>query len=231
MHQEILIDAYKKVKSNSLEISGIPPSDTEIFKKLSIILLDDYQTNYGYKSLSNVYKGVISIKQEKVLDALCKFLDYLNYEDYIRSLPTQVEEAKSKSFKEWLEKYRVSVIIISISITIIIISFSFFMTEKQRWMVWNGDHYVEVDFNIEKYNLGELKLYKEERIKYFKKIEATCEIEYLDKSGKPQIWYGKNSKKELEIFTSFGLHPETGQTLKPISKYMIKKYFCNDYKK
>jgi len=41
-----------------------------------------------------------------------------------------------------------------------------------------------------------------------------------------KIWYGRNIKKELEFFTSLGLHPETGKTLDPITDYMIKKYAC-----
>ena len=44
--------------------------------------------------------------------------------------------------------------------------------------------------------------------------------------GSERLWYGKNKNKELEYFTAFGKHPETGKTLKPITKYMIAKYIC-----
>lgn len=57
-------------------------------------------------------------------------------------------------------------------------------------------------------------------------MKPSCDLIFFDKSGNAQIWYGKNLKGELEIFTSLGLHPETGKTLKPISKYMIEKYIC-----
>ena len=41
----------------------------------------------------------------------------------------------------------------------------------------------------------------------------------------PLVWYGKSpNKREYEFFNHPGLHPETGKTLKPISKYIIKKY-------
>ncbi len=42
-----------------------------------------------------------------------------------------------------------------------------------------------------------------------------------------RIWYGKNREGELEYFSSQGLHPQTGKTLKPITRYMIEKYICN----
>ena len=42
--------------------------------------------------------------------------------------------------------------------------------------------------------------------------------------SQPLILYGKNAAKEYEYFTHPGLHPETGKTLKPISRYIIKKY-------
>ena len=33
-----------------------------------------------------------------------------------------------------------------------------------------------------------------------------------------------------EFFTSFGYHPETGDPLKPITEYMIRKYICDTFK-
>ena len=95
-------------------------------------------------------------------------------------------------------------------------------------MVWDKDHYKEVKIDTDKYSFDQLKIYKEERIKYFQKIEPSCEVKYFDQRGKVKVWYGKNVKGDLEIFSSFGLHPETGKTLKPITKYMIRKYFCNN---
>lgn len=96
-------------------------------------------------------------------------------------------------------------------------------------MIWEVDHYEEVSFDPKKYGIGKLKLYKKERILYFKKIEGTCEYTYFDTEGEVRVWYGKNHTGKLELFTSLGLHPETGKTLKPITKYMIRKYICPEY--
>ena len=95
-------------------------------------------------------------------------------------------------------------------------------------MIWDNDHYVEVKFDIEKYNISQLKYYKEERIKFFKRIEPDCNYEFFSSDGSVMVWYGKNAKKELQYFTDYGLHPETGKTLKPITDYMINKYICDE---
>tara|TARA_R110002033_G_scaffold167528_1_gene206748 strand:+ start:21527 stop:22636 length:1110 start_codon:yes stop_codon:yes gene_type:complete len=101
------------------------------------------------------------------------------------------------------------------------------LNNRVKWMVWQVDHYEEVEFDDEKYNINQLKYYKEDRIKYFNKVDPICEYKFFNEDGSVRIWYGKNKNKVLEYFTDYGLHPETGKTLKPISKYMIDKYICN----
>ncbi len=94
-------------------------------------------------------------------------------------------------------------------------------------MIWQHDHYEEVDFDTEKYKVNQLKILKEERIDFFKKVTPTCDYSFFNKDGSRRIWYGKNRNKDLEYFTALGLHPQTGKTLKPITKYIIDKYLCN----
>ena len=94
-------------------------------------------------------------------------------------------------------------------------------------MVWQEDHYVEVDFDVKKYNVNQLKVYKPERIAHFKKINPPCGYDFFNENGNARLWYGKTKDKELGYFTALGLHPETGKTLKPITQYMIDKHICN----
>ncbi|WP_299278394.1 hypothetical protein [uncultured Psychroserpens sp.] len=100
---------------------------------------------------------------------------------------------------------------------------------QKRWMVWQNDHYIEVKFDIEKYDLNQLKLYKKERILNFKKITPDCSTDFFKSDGTENLWYGKNIDGKLEYFTDLGLHPETGTTLKKITNHMIKKYICDTY--
>ena len=99
---------------------------------------------------------------------------------------------------------------------------------KQRWMVWEGSHYVEVSFDADKYPLSSLKLYNADRIANFKQIVPYCNTIFFNEDGSVNLWYGKSAKGELEYFTSLGKHPETGKTLKAITPYMINKYICKE---
>ncbi|WP_157717119.1 hypothetical protein [Formosa sp. Hel1_31_208] len=117
-----------------------------------------------------------------------------------------------------------------IIISAVVISgiFIYNYSTRQSWMMWQEDHYIEVDFDTEKYNMNQLKRYKEERINLFEKVSPTCDTKFFNDDESVNIWYGKNRNKELEYFTALGLHPETGKTLKPITRYMIDKYICHE---
>jgi hypothetical protein len=96
-------------------------------------------------------------------------------------------------------------------------------------MKWDVDHYVEVSFDAKGVQNGDLKLYKEDRIENFKKINADCNTVFFTENGSISVWYGKNMNGALEYFTGLGLHPISGKSLKPITEYMIKKYVCETY--
>ncbi|TCI91860.1 hypothetical protein [Tenacibaculum sp. M341] len=241
MHQKLVDQAFKKVKKKEVKNSGIPLNDTPTSENLSIILTDQYNASVSDRTLRDVYYGKKNIKKEKTVLALCKFLDYEDYQDFLEKNKKEsnviIDLKGSKSSKS----IKISTTLLNLllnriqknktSITLFcIISFAgvayFYASTKQRWMIWKDDHYEEVSFDTKKYELGKLKLYKEDRIKYFKKIKVNCEYDFFDESGNPNVWYGKNNFGELEIFTSVGIHPETGKTLKHITEHMIHKYIC-----
>ena len=246
MHQKLVTQALKKIKKKEEGKLDIPVSDTQASELLSTILSEDYKTPLSDRRLRDIHNGLIKIKKPQVLLSLCHFLEYKNYEDFKAKNETEVPPVifdmgnsdqseviedspdppnnfliKTKCF---VKKNKVHITILFISLCI---GIAFYASTKQRWMVWKEDHYEEVPFNTKKYKLGQLKLYKEERIKHFKKIKGTCEYHFYDEAGEPAIWYGRNNTGELELFTSIGLHPETGKTLKHITPYMIDKYICN----
>lgn len=169
-----------------------------------------------------------------LLNKISEYLGYNNYEDYVNNradpIGTQFEipldSNKNKPFINFIKDNRIAIIII-LFLTVGFITFHY--VNRQRWMIWEKDQYIEVAFNTEKYDLGQLKLLNEERLNDFKKIQTNCATIFFNENGSAKIWYGKNIKKELEYFTSYGLHPETGKELDPITEYMIKKYICEVY--
>jgi hypothetical protein len=248
MHKKLIIEAFKKAKKERKEKGENIPSAVHMAEDLSEFVKSIENFSLGERSFRDYRRDSealidnnkdINIKQLRVINGLCKYLGYGNYMDYKVKNPILLDNIKfvgiddvneenltsiKKDISNFLKKNKI--IIITSSVIIIIV---FIMTSinQQRWMVWDNNQYLEVKFDAKKHNLGQLKIYKEERIKYFRKIEPSCEVEYFDERGDVRIWYGKNLNDKLEIFTSFGLHPRTGKTLKPISKYMVDKYFCS----
>lgn len=100
-----------------------------------------------------------------------------------------------------------------------------FFSDK-NCMVWVKNHYEAVEYDKVK-DTAEVSPLNQDVLDNFKKITVTDSTIFF-KNGNydnPLVWYGKApNKKEYEYFNQPGLHPETGKTLKPITKYIIGKY-------
>jgi len=235
MHRKLIIETFKKVKDEEEQSTGIRPSDTAAAKLLSDYIFESQKLTFGERRLADYLRMTkkqkndkVIVKDPRVVQAMCNYLEYENFRNFKQEYGISDTEVSAKNtdrvgITNFFKKNKVAIIVSSI---IIVITLIFYSINKQRWMVWENDRYVEVSFNTELYNLGRLKLYNEDRIKYFRKVPVNCSTEFFDTNNKVKIWYGKNNKKELEFFTSLGLHPETGKTLNPITNYMINKYAC-----
>jgi len=230
MHQLLILKTFEKVIDDERKATGIEPSITSASKILSDYILETQKIPFGDKSLYNYYKASkskenddILIKQPKVVQAMCAYLDYESFEDF--KAANGLITSKSKTSNNVITIHKKLLIAIGLGVIILTAVIVYTIT-KERWMVWKQDRYIEVRFDPEKYKLNQLKLYNENRIENFKKIEVDCNTTFFDKSGNVKVWYAKNRKKELEYFSNLGLHPETGKTLKPITAYMINKYVC-----
>lgn len=235
MHQLLIIETFKKVKEEEEKRTGIRPSDTAAARLLSDYILENQNIPFGERRLADYYRmakrkenGEVIVKDPRVVQAMCNYLGYESFADFkkangIDEGGANEDNADKVGVIKFLNHHRISLIVGSL---IIIVMLSIYYANKQRWMVWENDRYIEVSFDPERYNLSQLKLYNESRIETFRKVTVNCKTEFFDTGGTVKIWYGKNAKKELEFFTSLGLHPETGKSLKPITDYMIEKYVC-----
>ena len=233
MHSKLLIEVFKKTKENEKDSTGIEPSTSAAAKLISDYILEKKKIPFGPKSLTDYHRDSenkkednreVIIKQPKVVEAMCEYLGFANYVDFIKH-NQGADTKQSSKLLCFIKKNKLAIIIFLVAISGIFIYYS---VTKQRWMEWKIDHYVKVNFDSNKLSNGTLKLYKEERIELFKKISPICgETKFFNEDGSVKIWNGKDKNKELEYFTAFGLHPETGKTLKPITQYMIDKYICD----
>jgi len=100
---------------------------------------------------------------------------------------------------------------------------------NKNCMVWVKNHYQATEYDKVK-DTAEVIALNQDVLANFKKITVSDSTTFF-KNGdynRPLVWYGKSpNKREYEYFNRPGLHPETGKTLKPISRYIIKKYILS----
>lgn len=211
---------------------------------LERMFMDDYKFSVNKVTFVRYYeKYVDGLKPEKggnpgtdLLNKISEYLGYVNYEDFVAKNNQEPQEntsikigtglGKKEKLKSFLKNHKVT-LLVSSALIIIFITYEVF--NKQRWMIWDESKYTEVEFNREHYNLGVLKIYNQEKIEKFKKIIPDCDTKFFKDNGEAALWYGKNGKGEVECFSTLGKHPVTGKSLKEISEYIVKKYFCENY--
>ncbi|WP_458625961.1 hypothetical protein [Winogradskyella sp. PC D3.3] len=224
MHRKLLEEAFKKAEK---ETQSHKVTHLSIY--LSDYIVEDSKEPYGERVLRDHYNKLMNHPEERIhikahaATSLSHFLGFSSFSDFIKQHPTEITDNVTKTRSFFNKHKRTISIVIIVIIGIYIVN----SVTKQRWMVWQENHYVEVDFDTETYKLNQLKLFKKERITSFKKIEPSCDYPFFDNQGHVKVWYGKNKDKTIDYFTALGLHPETGKTLKPITTYMIDKYICN----
>lgn len=96
-------------------------------------------------------------------------------------------------------------------------------TPKKECMYWQLDHYIAVLCN-ENISIKPVIALDKELLTSFQKINKIDTLNINNALGK--VWYDK-SNNHVEFFTHYGIHPENGKTLKPVSKHIIEKYINN----
>lgn len=244
MHKKLITQAFEKAKNERKNIGDINPSLSNIAKDISNYVDEKTGLSLGertYRDYFNEAKKLISedrdinINQLRVLNGLYTYLGYKNYAEFVEDnpptviipVPTKPEDDSPTIKTIWEDNTKTIVI----SFIILISSIIIIPINKTKWMVWQDGEYIEVNFDTSKYEFQQLKIYNKNRIINFKQNKApNCNTKFFKLNGKPNLWYGKNAKGELEYFTYYGKHPETGDTLKKITKYMITTHICSEWK-
>ncbi len=240
MHNRLILEAFEKAMATELEIGVLTPSKTSAAEKLSDYIDQEMNFQFGERRLRDYFNAAsqgeeIELKQKAVRNGLAKFLGYEDFSDFqIRNSKDKKvlqnekdsktpEKKKPFSMGSFLGRNRTTVLII---IGCLIAYFVLDFINKEKWMKWNGNKFVEADFDSRELENGQIFLFNKRQVENFNKIQPDCNTQFFNSDGNAQIWYGKNAKGELEYFTDLGKHPETGKSLKPITRYMIEKYVC-----
>lgn len=252
--KKLLEDVYLKAKN----MDGAT-SDSGVFKDVSTDLINTHKINLSYKTMLSYYESLVLEKKEykpikkPSLDALSKYLNYENYNQY---------KEKNGFFRKQSSDNDISVMIgngvdaIADSVNSIIIkifhtptfNFSEMFTKNNAMgagflglflavgsFVHFKGYFQKKDhmyWNGTEYRLTtavdlnpkhEVLVLDSVKLKYFKKITRTDTLSIDDAY---EVYYSKFQNK-VDFFTVDGVNPENKKNLKPATPLIIGKYADN----
>uniref|UniRef100_UPI004049BCCB hypothetical protein n=1 Tax=Gelidibacter sp. TaxID=2018083 RepID=UPI004049BCCB len=243
MRKHLIIAAFEKARTTA-ELEGLTnPSKNRLSKILSDYFTDDVNFSFTDRSLKEYYNEAIAIEADKdinipqqaVINGLCQYLGYESYQAFLgnNTTPNFNSEASANTSQKpktipFFKKHKI--VLLSVLVAIILVTY-IIKINQLCWMKWNGESYEEAPYKAELFQNGTLKPCNSDRLEHFKKVkDPNCNTEFFNRDGSAKVWYVKNKNGTLDCFTSYGRHPETGKDLKPITVYMIEKYFnCTNY--
>lgn len=141
-------------------------------------------------------------------------------EEHIAFVAVSEKEIKGEQKKSILERYKkqlvTGAVLCSMGIGLLA------LLPKKECMQWSTNHYEVVDCSTESSSFFDPRIPINNYRLGLKKMDPHTTKVYFE-NGEPIIWYAKNGD-EIELFNQPGLHPTTGKTLKPITRYIINKY-------
>lgn len=185
-----------------------------------------------------------------ILDDLSRYLEYDNFKAYCldwKTIEYTISQTLSKivinitnkpifTMPEFLKKNGLG--IMEMAFLLLIVTGGVFFSNGKKppgmsllsdwnssatnkpFMYWDKDRYIATDSS----SLGpqvEVIPMDKENFLYLKKITRPDTLTVDNALHK--VWYNK-SNNEVEFFTSFGKHPESGKTLKEATEYIIETY-------
>lgn len=160
-----------------------------------------------------------------MIDCLSKYLGYNNYAEFVRD--NQVEENVEGNrggvlkIKKDLKKRFGKIGAFAAAPVLLFtgaVGYNGLMKDEENCMIWVKDHYESTSCTGSEFE----RAYEKLTIERMKKVVVFDTIDSND-----MLWYDK-SDNELEFFTSPGIHPTNGKTLKPVTTYIYQKYIANE---
>ena len=180
--------------------------------------------NYYNKYVEGSNNGSGEPKSE-LKDLISDYLGCIDYADF-ENLNRETESSQIQKNvvleKSSIRKYRK--LLISSSLIVVFLG-SFFIykfknSNTDNCIIWVGNHFEKSVCS--KDNAIDNLIYNVD-IDNFDKAEVSKSTSFF-KDKNPLFWYGKSPIGKIEFFTNRGIHPETLNELKPVTKYIINKY-------
>lgn len=229
-HNNLVVAAFKKAMESLVGQGVVEPSKKAAAEILADYIYGEFNFQFGERRLRDYYNAAlareeVAIAQQAVRDGLAHYVGFENYAEWAVAQGRLDSEPQTNPYPlaQYLGKNKTTLFIGIASLVLFLIVNSL---NSEKWMEWNGDQYVATKFDEQRLSVGEIWPIDKNRMSNFKRIAPDCNTSFFDFNGNAKVWYGKNDQGELEYFTDLGRHPETGKTLRPITRYMINKYVC-----
>lgn len=227
-------------------------SKNAISNYLNTLITEEYSFQISSKSFSRYYDDILNDKIDErtispiLLNHLATYIGYNSFGEFSQQFEKTLINEKvdiesegiqkintdetSKSAnppkkKKFFEKNQRNKIIVGSGIASLLVGSGLFLNSfdnSSSCMVWKESHYLEIDCEESTPQMNAVP-YNETvfRLKKITRIDTLNIDNAIDK-----VWYTKKNG-EIEFYTNYGLHPENGKTLKPVTKYILTKYVLN----
>lgn len=210
---QIDIDKFRPIQK-FLEERIVNP--TSLVIEMTAILIDFENRPYANFQKQNLQEEIIEKNEENKTE---------NEKD------TNTSETNENFISKFKKKTLFTILSI-LTVLICLLGIKFFKNNslKANCMQWQTDHYEVVDCNNDE-KLGLIRntskeIFNEEVFK-LRKIEVDKNTTFFV-DNKAVVFYIKVNDSTLEFYNLGGFHPVSGKPLRPITKYIIKKYVLNE---
>ncbi|MDF0707960.1 hypothetical protein PY091_12090 [Muricauda sp. 81s02] len=216
--EEIVLKVFEKAKGEHASHSRFALS-----KHISLF------SNLSSKTLERAYDKYINKQNEtgqlqaESVDLLCQYLGFKNYADYVKN---NHEELPTKKNIKYLSLGVIGILLMVLIVKLWPKKVDKNTAQDESCMTWADSIYVLISCEVGPRSKFGTKVEPIDpfKLKNFKKIKVNMATRFFTEDGNPMIWYYKNKDKEIEYFTSPGLHPITEETLRKITPYIIETY-------
>ncbi|WP_209404185.1 hypothetical protein [Pseudozobellia sp. WGM2] len=242
MSQELLKLAFEKARK---EIGS--KKKTHLARHLSDLFLENYKYPINERTLRDYYNklenndfGKQDDLKPKLVECLCLYLGYNNYAEFVGDNQNKPKSAVGKLGGKTINQTKRSnsfkpkaLMFLGIGAVLIVAIIVWSSTKENdtseihlECMTWADSLYIKYPCNKRPYSEEGNKIvpFNEHLYNNMNKVTVSASYNFFNQKEQPLVWYYKLDDSQVEFYTSPGLHPVHGKTLKAVTKYIIEKY-------
>lgn len=214
----LILESFFLLNKNGTLALQIKNFDTEKLKPLCSFLKS--KTNLKDFASANLLALFVNLENRPFLKF--KGIEYVDKEGDVEKGELKKKNTTDEKIFQKSKNIPVSVILFGLLLFVGVSAFAIKNYTQKKCMVWREDHYEKIACDENEDFISPLN---EDVLKNLKKIKVFDTTQFFD-GNRPIVWYIKENHK-CEFFSSPGLHPVSGKTLKQITPHIIKVHILD----